>query len=135
MLTVTTSCGHPVTFAVNPDKPKPEYVATQKAGKCPACTKVDRLARNAAKGSAKVAKQIAKWTANSPYAWGEPGDLPVGVTITLTQLKDKTWRGECTADGLTVETTGIGPARQVPWLAGSWLAAKAVEVGTETKGE
>lgn len=147
MATMPAACGHEITFPVSLTKDQRGNIKAQTSINCPKCRRIDRAAAEAkaraakpltnmdAKADAKEAQKARlRWAKNSPYPWAEPGDLPRGATMAFRQNEDTTWAGECTAAGLTVRTIGIGPARQVPWLAGVWLEAKAKEVSGETTG-
>jgi hypothetical protein len=117
-MTVTATCGHEVTFAVNLAKPMAGRIAKHRDLKCGPCRIADDEARRAAGwiGPGKVRKGQ------------EPKHLPPGALIVLRMEEDRTWVGQLQAEGITVNVTGAGLMGMASKLAKAWLREKGVAV-------
>jgi hypothetical protein len=117
-MTVTATCGHEVTFAVNPARPMANRIARYQNRKCGPCRIADDEARRAAGwvGPGKVKKGQ------------EPKHLPPGSLIVLRMEEDRTWAGQLQADGVTVQVAGAGLMGMASKLARAWLREKGIAV-------
>jgi hypothetical protein len=117
-MTVTATCGHEVTFAVNPAKPMAARIAKYRGRKCGPC----RIAED-------EARRAAGWVGPGRVKKGqEPKHLPPGALIVLKMEEDRTWSGELRAEGITVQAEGAGLMGMASKLARAWLREKGVAV-------
>jgi len=76
---------------------------------------------------AKMNEEHKKAAAEIPKKGEAIQMLPLGTQIAMTRKPDGTWIGKLTADGATVEGTGVGPQGLTIALARLWLNAKGVK--------
>jgi hypothetical protein len=117
-MTVAATCGHEVTFTINPARPMASRIARYKGRKCGPCRIADDEARRAAGwvGPGKVKKGQ------------EPKHLPPGSLIVLRMEEDRTWVGQLQAEGITVKVSGAGLMGMASKLARAWLKEKGIAV-------
>jgi hypothetical protein len=112
---VVRACGHEQEFQhYTVDKYRAQRLAKFQKTRCSACAakllEEQRLAAEALPKKGEVIKS-----------------LPPGTQVSLTRQADGSWSGTLSADGKTVQTTGVaeaGPQSVIVALARLWLAEK-----------
>jgi hypothetical protein len=110
---VVRACGHPQEFqhyAV--DKYRAQRLAKFQQTRCAEC-------------AAKLVEEQQRLAAAVPTKGEALKCLPSGTQVSLTYQPDRCWAGTLSADGTTVEVTGVagaGPQSVIVALARLWIS-------------
>lgn len=100
------------------DKYRAQRLAKFQKTRCPDCV-------------AKLNEQHKQAAAEIPKKGEAILMLPLGTQIAMNRKPDGSWVGKLTAEGTTVDGTGVGPQGLTIALARSWLAAKGIKAGNK----
>lgn len=118
IMTVIATCGHPVTFRVNPEKSMAARIAKHRDRKCGPC-RISEHEASLAKGMLGV---------NAIKGSHAPRHLPSGTVICLNLDDSKIWRGTLFAEDIEVSAQGTGLIGMTSKLAKLWLMKKGFKV-------